>query len=120
MAERAGDGKRLHRVIVIGGGLSGLTVAHRRARARGRLRRGVELVVLDARDRIGGVICTERFDGFTLECGPDSFITNKPWGLDLCEQLGLADQLIETDAEQTAVVRGAQWTAGAGAGRLRA
>ncbi len=54
--------------------------------------------MLDGRDRIGGVICTERFDGFTLEHGPDSFITNKPWALDLCNKLGLADQLIETDA----------------------
>src|SRR5262249_56702947 len=43
-------------------------------------------------------IATDRFDGFTLECGPDSFITNKPSGLALCERLGLSDRLIETDA----------------------
>ncbi len=43
------------------------------------------------------MIATEHRDGFTLECGPDSFITNKPWGLDLCERLGLRDRLIETD-----------------------
>jgi protoporphyrinogen/coproporphyrinogen III oxidase len=98
LAERAGDGKERHRVIVIGGGLSGLTVAHRVHERARTLRRGVEVVVLDARDRVGGVISTERFDGFTLEHGPDSFITNKPWGLDLCNKLGLADQLIETDA----------------------
>ena len=43
------------------------------------------------------MIATDRRDGFTLEDGPDSFITNKPWGLDLCERLGLRDRLIETD-----------------------
>src|SRR5262249_20000311 len=50
-----------------------------------------------AKERLGGVIATERFDGFSLEVGPDSFITNKPWGLALCQRLGLGDQLIETD-----------------------
>ena len=54
--------------------------------------------MLEAKDRVGGVIATERVGGFTLEGGPDSFITNKPWGLDLCERLGLCDRLIETDA----------------------
>ena len=55
------------------------------------------MVVLEGKDRIGGVIRTEREGGFTLESGPDSFITNKPWGLDLCTRLGLTDQLVETD-----------------------
>ncbi len=97
MAERSAEGKKAHRVIVIGGGLSGLAVAyrlHERARA---LRRPIDVRVLEAKDHIGGVIGTDRFDGFTLERGPDSFITNKPWGLDLCGRLGIADQLIETD-----------------------
>ena len=100
MAERSADGKKAHRVIVIGGGLSGLTVAHRLHERAWTLRRPVEVAILEAKDRIGGVIWTERSDGFTLECGPDSFITNKPWGLDLCARLGLADQLVETDASK--------------------
>jgi oxygen-dependent protoporphyrinogen oxidase len=61
-------------------------------------RHPIEVVVLEAKDRIGGAIWTERVDGFTVEGGPDSFITNKPWGLDLCTRLGLADQLVETDS----------------------
>jgi oxygen-dependent protoporphyrinogen oxidase len=85
-------------VVVIGGGLSGLAAAHRiheRARAA---RRAVDLTVLEARPRIGGVIWTQRHEGFTIEGGPDSFITNKPWGIELCRRLGLEDQLIETDS----------------------
>ncbi|WP_165221318.1 protoporphyrinogen oxidase [Aquisphaera insulae] len=97
-AERVGTSKQPHRVVVVGGGLSGLAVAHRiqeRARAE---RHAVELVVLESRDRVGGVISTERSQGFTVEEGPDSFITNKPWAVDLCRRLGLSDRLIETDA----------------------
>ncbi len=45
--------------------------------------------MLEAKDRIGGAIWTDRADGFTLEGGADSFITNKPWAVDLCrERLG--------------------------------
>lgn len=89
---------RPNRVVVIGGGLSGLTAAYRineRARAA---RRPVDVVVIEARDRVGGAIWTERTKGFTLEGGPDSFITNKPWALELCKSLGMGDQIIETDA----------------------
>jgi len=97
LAERMGDPMKPVRVIVIGGGLSGLTAAYR-IHERGRtLRRPVELTVLEARERLGGVICTDRVNGFIQERGPDSFITNKPWAIDLCHRLGLDDQIIETD-----------------------
>lgn len=91
-----GDGRRLNwdrgdfalpetssrqdRVVVIGGGLSGLTVAHRIVERAKQARKAVEVVLLEAKDRIGGAIWTNRGDGFTLEGGADSFITNKPWG----------------------------------------
>ena len=98
MAEVKYDPAKSKRVIVIGGGLSGLAAAHRIHERSGASRRPVELTLLEARERVGGVIATEQQDGFTLEGGPDSFITNKPWGLDLCDRLGLRDRLIETDA----------------------
>jgi oxygen-dependent protoporphyrinogen oxidase len=97
LADRSGDPAKSHRVIVIGGGLSGLAVAHRIHEGSSVLRRPVDLTLLEAKSRVGGVIATERFEGFTLEGGPDSFITNKPWGLNLCDRLGLRDRLIETD-----------------------
>jgi protoporphyrinogen/coproporphyrinogen III oxidase len=98
LAEVMYDPARSKRVIVIGGGLSGLAAAHRIHERSTALRRPVDLTLLEARDRVGGVIHTERRDGFALECGPDSFITNKPWGLELCERLGLRDRLVPTDA----------------------
>src|SRR4051794_8413223 len=62
-------------------------------------RKSVGVVVLEAGARIGGVIHPDRAGGFVLEGGADSFITNKPWGVDLCRELGLADRLIGTDPQ---------------------
>ena len=53
--------------------------------------------MLEARDRLGGTIETERVDGFTIEAGPDSFLSEKPWALALCRRLGVEDQLLRTD-----------------------
>ena len=85
------------RVVVIGGGLSGLTVAHRLVERAKAMRNPIDVVLLEAKDRIGGAIWTNRGEGFILEGGADSFITNKPWGLELCRELELESQLIEPD-----------------------
>jgi len=85
------------RLVVVGAGISGLAVAHRaveRAREQGR---PLELTVLEGADRVGGTIQTEQRDGFLVECGPDSFLSEKPWALALCRRLGVEDRLIRTD-----------------------
>src|SRR2546430_12972970 len=96
MADRATSNDR---VVVIGGGLTGLSAAHRIVERAGAVRRPVEVVVLEAKDRVGGAIWTHRVEGFTLEGGADSFITNKPHAVDLCQTLGLGGQLIGTDPQ---------------------
>jgi len=85
------------KLVVIGGGVSGLAAAHRAvevARERGR---ELALILLEARERLGGSIETERADGFLVEAGPDSFLSEKPWALALCKRLGVEDQLVRTD-----------------------
>jgi len=85
------------RLVVVGAGISGLAVAHRaveRAREQGR---PLELTVLEGADRVGGTIQTEQRDGFLVECGPDSFLSEKPWALALCQRIGLEERLIRTD-----------------------
>ncbi|WP_233578942.1 protoporphyrinogen oxidase [Tautonia sociabilis] len=94
MSERSA---RVHRVVVVGAGLTGLTAAHRLIQRSGAPRTPLELTVLESRDRVGGAIWTDRVDGFTLEGGADSFITNKPQAVALCREIGLGDQLIGTD-----------------------
>jgi len=87
------------RIVVIGGGITGLAAAHHLVELAQRHGHDVDVTLLEAADRPGGVIRTERESGFLLESGPDNFITNVPWGLNLALRLGLADQVIETNPE---------------------
>ncbi|MDG1401949.1 MAG: protoporphyrinogen oxidase, partial [Candidatus Binatia bacterium] len=92
------------RVLILGGGLSGLAAAHRlQESAPGEL----EVRVLEASPHLGGVIRTDHIDDMLLEMGPDSMITEKPWALDLCRRLGIDQDLIPTQTRfrKTLVVR---------------
>jgi protoporphyrinogen/coproporphyrinogen III oxidase len=84
-------------LLVIGGGVTALAAAHRATELARE--RGVELAVrvVEARNRLGGTIATERADGFLVEAGPDSFLSEKPWALALCRRLGVEPQLVRTD-----------------------
>ncbi|HET7342349.1 MAG TPA: FAD-dependent oxidoreductase, partial [Methylomirabilota bacterium] len=85
------------KLVVVGGGMTGLAAAHRAvelARERGV---ALELTLVEARDRLGGTIASERADGFLIESGPDSFLSEKPWALGLCKRLGVEDRLVRTD-----------------------
>jgi protoporphyrinogen/coproporphyrinogen III oxidase len=90
----------LKRIAIIGGGTSGLSAAItlERARAQGAQ---IEYAIFEAAPRLGGVLLTERIDGCLVEAGPDSFLTEKSWGLDFVRSLGLGDQLIgSNDADR--------------------
>lgn len=84
------------RVVVVGGGISGLAAAfHLRELSAAR---GIplEVLVLEAGMRAGGALHTIARDGFVLEAGADSFITDKTDALDLAGQLGLEAELVGT------------------------
>ncbi|MFQ5876985.1 MAG: protoporphyrinogen oxidase [Acidobacteriota bacterium] len=87
------------RVVVVGGGIAGLSCAHRLAGRIDAAGRPIEITLLEAGERTGGVIQTERLDGFLIERGPDCFITEKPSALDLCRRVGLQDQVIGTNPD---------------------
>jgi len=91
------------RVIVVGGGISGLTAAHALVLGAGRDGVPLELTLLEASARLGGNIATERFDGYVVESGPDAFVVTRPHALELCRELGLGDRLIETRVENRRV-----------------
>lgn len=96
------------RIVVVGGGISGLVAAYHLLEESRRLGFPVEVRLLEAGTRVGGVIHTVERDGFLLEGGPDSFISEKPWALQLCQRLGLASQLIGTGERhrRSFIVRG--------------
>ncbi len=85
------------KLVVVGGGITGLAAAHRAVELAAEQGRSLDLTLLEAGDRLGGTIATERRDGFLVECGPDSFLSEKPWALALCRRLGLEDRLVRTD-----------------------
>lgn len=85
------------RVVVVGGGIAGLAAAHRLVELTAERGPALALTLVEATDRLGGTIHTERVDGFLVERGPDSFISEKPWALALAERLGLGPRLQGTD-----------------------
>ena len=89
----------MKRIIIIGGGIAGLAAAHRLLELRDTAGSQLEILLLEASHRLGGCIATERFRDFVVEAGPDSFISEKPAALRLCERLGLRDRLLSTQPE---------------------
>jgi oxygen-dependent protoporphyrinogen oxidase len=96
-----------HRVVIVGAGISGLAAAHRLTELSEQLRVPIDLTVLEAEARPGGAIQTTRHDGFLMEHGPDAFITDKPWAVDLCRRVGLASAIVPTSsaARRSFIVR---------------
>ena len=90
------------RVVVVGGGIAGLAAARRLELL------SADPVVVECDRVLGGKIRTERVDGFVIEAAPDSFLTRKERGVALCEELGLAGELIERrpESRRTFVRRG--------------
>jgi oxygen-dependent protoporphyrinogen oxidase len=78
----------MRRVAIVGGGVSGLSAAYYLAR------HGIGSTLIEQRGRLGGVIRTEHIQGCVLEAGPDSFISQKPWALQLIRELGLGSDVI--------------------------
>lgn len=95
-----------HHVVIVGGGISGLAAAHRLIELT--TPETPRITIIEASNRLGGTIQTEHRDGFLLERGPDSFISEKPHALALAKRLGLESRLIQTNEEyrRSFIVRG--------------
>jgi protoporphyrinogen/coproporphyrinogen III oxidase len=78
------------RVVVVGAGVTGLATAHRLHADHP----GIEIVVLEADDRVGGKVSSDTFDGLVVDCAADAFLARVPEAVALCGELGLADQLV--------------------------
>jgi len=82
------------RVVVVGGGISGLTAAWElTGGARPRPDAPV-VVVLESSPRLGGALRSDEFGGRAVDMGPDGFLGRRPEAVDLCHELGLADALV--------------------------
>ena len=90
-----GNGPLRPRVAIVGGGIAGLATAHA---VRG-LAPETDIVVLEARDRVGGNIRSEHLDGYLCEHGPDGFLDNAPATLAFIEALGLSSRILPSREE---------------------
>jgi protoporphyrinogen/coproporphyrinogen III oxidase len=91
-------------IAIVGGGLSGLATAYQLACE------GIEFALFEASGRLGGIIETVHRQGFVIECGPDSWVTEKPWARELAVELGLEAEIIPSNDQwrRTYVQQGAE------------
>ncbi len=101
-------------LAVIGGGIAGLAAAYEALRiakkGRGQHTKSGQngedasphIALFEAEPRLGGKITTLRREGFVVEGGPDTFLATKPWAVELCRELGIADRLRGTNPHRKA------------------
>ncbi len=89
-------------VTIIGGGIAGLATAFYLQQKSRESSGGdpIDFTLIESAPGFGGKIVTKATDDFVIEGGPDSFVTMKPWGTQLCRDLGLEDQLIPTNDDR--------------------
>lgn len=85
-------------IAIVGGGISGLAAAYELSV------RHIPFTLFEGSGRLGGLVHTDRIDGFTIEAGADSMLAQKRAGLDLCHELGLGSRLLTMNEPRTASV----------------
>ncbi len=89
-------------IVIVGGGIAGLAAAYQLVQSRLPGEAPPHITVLERAPHWGGKILTERQAGFVVEGGPDTFLAAKPWALELCRELGIAERLQGTNPKQNA------------------
>ena len=88
----------MSRFVVVGAGVTGLTAAYRLTQL------GHDVTVLEASDIVGGKLRTTPFAGATaVDEGADVFLARVPWATELCQELGLGNDLISPAAASASV-----------------
>ena len=82
------------RVVVVGGGISGLTAAWELTGGAHPRPDAPDIVVLESSPRLGGALRSDEFGGRTVDMGPDGFLGRRPEAVDLCHEVGLAAALV--------------------------
>ena len=92
------------RLVVVGGGITGLTAGYRLAVDNPEL----DVTVLEASPRAGGYLQTGLLDDpvldeLPIDAGADAFLVRVPWALDLCHELDLTDELVSPSARRASL-----------------
>lgn len=89
-------------IVIIGGGISGLSAAYRLNKIKTQVSMDLDITVIEKSNYIGGTIRTDYTNGFVIEAGPDCFFAEKPYAGMLVKELGLSDRIIGTRNENQA------------------
>lgn len=102
----------MKRIAIVGGGIAGVSAAYELALQQ-RAGAPIEFTLFEATTRLGGIVETVRRDDFVIECGPDSWVTEKPWARDLAIELGLESDIVPSrdDRRKTYIGEGHTLTA---------
>jgi len=93
----------MERVVVIGGGISGLAAAWELTGGAAPGRQAPAVTVLEASDRLGGPLRSGEVGGRVVDLGPDGFLGRRPEAVDLCREVGLADTLVPIAARGASI-----------------
>ena len=83
----------MKKTAIIGGGISAL------ACAVDLKEKGLDFTLFEKEKAVGGKLCTEKIDGFTVEGGPDSYLPEKYWSVQLIKKVGLAGEMLCSNDE---------------------
>ncbi|MYL51179.1 protoporphyrinogen oxidase [Halobacillus litoralis] len=92
------------RVVVVGGGISGLTSAYYLLKEAQEQGYPLDVQLLESSDHLGGKIDTVQKDGFTIERGPDSFLARKESAGRLAREVGLGEELVPNGTGQSYIL----------------
>ncbi|MBN1254846.1 MAG: protoporphyrinogen oxidase [Deltaproteobacteria bacterium] len=87
------------RIAIVGAGIAGLSTAYYLSKLAKQGGLHLDITLLEKEKRLGGSLLTEKVNGFLMEGGPDCFISEKPWALKLCKELGLEHEVIGTNQQ---------------------
>jgi len=89
----------MRRVVIVGGGITGLAAAYYVEKTAKDAGIEVAVTLVEREPRLGGKVGTDRIGDFVVEWAPDSFVTYKPWGVQLCREIGIREGADAGDAE---------------------
>jgi oxygen-dependent protoporphyrinogen oxidase len=91
-------------VAVVGAGIAGLAAAWELVVASERDGTPAPIVrVLESGDRVGGKLRAAEFAGRTVDLAADAFLARRPEATELCDELGLTDQLVPVGASGASI-----------------
>ncbi|AXI08738.1 protoporphyrinogen oxidase [Oceanobacillus zhaokaii] len=96
--------KKMKRIVIIGGGITGLSAAYKLQKEIEQRGLAIELKLIEASERLGGKIKTQKHAGYTIEQGPDSLLSRKPAVVKLVEELELQDEIIRNSTGKSYII----------------